>query len=265
MKHQPVVITARIRLKHFDPAHDGGLDKHAARSKTEKHGRRIGELQPLLYANARHAILLIFQGMDASGKDGSIRSVLQFVNPAGVETTNFKVPSAEESAHDYLWRIHRAMPRRGSIGVFNRSHYESVLAERVLGLVPRKVWTRRYAEIVDFERFLVANGVLVLKFYLHLGRKEQAARFKERLADPEKNWKFSHADLTTRQHWDDYIDAYEDMLNRTSHPAARWNLVPADRNWYRDHVIAQTVLRAMTSLKMKWPEPAEDLSKVRIR
>jgi PPK2 family polyphosphate:nucleotide phosphotransferase len=265
MKHQPVVITARIRLKHFDPAHDGGLDKHAARSKTEKHGRRIGELQPLLYANARHAILLIFQGMDASGKDGSIRSVLQFVNPAGVETTNFKVPSAEESAHDYLWRIHRAMPRRGSIGVFNRSHYESVLAERVLGLVPRKVWTRRYAEIVDFERFLVANGVLVLKFYLHLGRKEQAARFKERLADPEKNWKFSHADLTTRQHWDDYIDAYEDMLNRTSHPAARWNLVPADRNWYRDHVIAQTVLRAMTSLKMKWPESAEDLSKVRIR
>jgi PPK2 family polyphosphate:nucleotide phosphotransferase len=265
MKNQPVVIKRRIRLKHFDPAHCDGRDKADTRKLTERHGRQIGDMQQLLYANAKHAVLLIFQGMDASGKDGSVRSVLQFVNPAGVETSNFKVPSAEESAHDYLWRIHRAVPRRGSIGVFNRSHYESVLAERVLELVPKPVWSARYAQIVDFERLLVANGVLVLKFYLHISRREQAARFRERLANPEKNWKFSHADLTTRQHWDDYIDAYEDMLNRTSHPAARWNVVPADRNWYRDHVIARTVARAMRNLKMKWPVPAEDLSKIRIR
>ncbi len=263
-KGQAVVITGKIRLKRFDPAYCGGQEKTATKARTEALGEQIGALQPLLYANARHAVLLIFQGMDASGKDGAVRTVLKSVNPAGVETANFKVPSAEESAHDFLWRIHRAVPRHGNIGVFNRSHYEAVLAERVLGLVPRKVWTRRYQQIVDFERMLVENGVLVLKFYLHISRKEQAARFKERLANPEKNWKFSHADLATRQHWGDYIDAYEDMINETSHPLARWHIVPADRNWYRDHLIAESVVRALKNLKMTWPKPTEDLSKVRI-
>lgn len=265
MKHQPVVIDEKIKLKHFDPAYCGHREKAETKEHTDKLGRRLGELQQLLYANSRHAVLLLFQGMDASGKDGSVRTVLQYVNPAGVETANFKVPSAEELAHDYLWRIHHAVPRRGNIGVFNRSHYESVLAERVLGLVPKKVWSRRYEQIVDFERMLVANDVLVLKFYLHISRDEQAARFKERLSNPEKNWKFSHADLTTRQHWDDYIDAYEDMLNATSHADARWNLVPADRNWYRDYVIAETVVDAVSALKMQWPKPTEDLSKIRIK
>ena len=265
MKKQPVVITGKVKLGQFDPGYCGHEDKTEAKRRTEKLGRWIGDQQQLLYANARHAVLLIFQGMDASGKDGSVRTVLQHVNPAGVETANFKVPSAEESAHDFLWRIHHAVPRRGNIGVFNRSHYESVLAERVLELVPRKVWKPRYGQIVDFERMLVANNVLVLKFYLHISREEQAARFKERLADPEKNWKFSHADLTTRQHWADYIDAYEDMLNATSHPAAPWHLVPADRNWYRDFVIADTVAGALRGLKMKWPKPSEDLSKIRIK
>ncbi len=264
MKKQPVVITGKINLKRFDSGYCGRRDKAATKERIEEHGRRIGDLQPMLYANARHAVLLIFQGMDASGKDGAIRTVLQYVNPAGVETVNFKVPSAEENAHDFLWRIHRAVPRHGNIGVFNRSHYEAVLAERVLGLVPRKVWSLRYQQIVDFERMLVENRVLVLKFYLHISRDEQAARFKERLANPEKNWKFSHADLTTRQLWANYIDAYEDMLNATSHPAARWHLVPADRNWYRDYVIADTVTRALGDLKMKWPKMSEDLSKIRI-
>ncbi len=265
MKKQPVVIAGKIRLKHFDPGYCGRRDKEKTKRLTEKYGRQIGDMQQLLYANAHHAVLLIFQGMDASGKDGSIRTVLQWVNPAGVETANFKVPSAEESAHDFLWRIHHAVPRRGNIGVFNRSHYESVLAERVLGLVPRKVWRARYGQIVDFERLLVASGVLVLKFYLHISRSEQAARFKERLANPKKNWKFSHADLTTRQHWGDYIEAYEDMLNATSHPAARWHVVPADRNWYRDYVIADRVTRALNDLKLKWPKPAKGLSKIRIK
>ena len=265
MKTQPVVITEKIKLKHFDPSYCGQREKAESKHDTEKLGRGIGDLQQLLYANSRHAVLLIFQGMDASGKDGAVRTVLQYVNPAGVETANFKVPSAEERAHDFLWRIHRAVPRFGNIGVFNRSHYEAVLAERVLGIVPRKVWSRRYSQIVDFERMLVENQVLVLKFFLHISREEQAARFKERLANPKKNWKFSHADLTTRQHWDDYVDAYEDMLNATSHPAARWNLIPADRNWYRDFVVAETVARALGELKMKWPKPAEDLSKIRIK
>ena len=264
MKRQPIVIAGKIKLKHFDSGYCGRREKAETRERIEAYGRRIGDLQQLLYANSRHAVLLIFQGMDASGKDGAIRTVLQYVNPAGVETANFKVPSAEEGAHDFLWRIHRAVPRRGNIGVFNRSHYEAVLAERVLGLVPRKVWSRRYGQIVDFERMLVENRVRVLKFYLHISRDEQAARFKERLANPKKNWKFSQADLTTRQHWDDYIDAYEDMLNATSHPAARWHLVPADRNWYRDYVVADTVARALGELKMHWPKPTEDLSKIRI-
>ena len=265
MQKQPIVITGRIRLKDFDPAYCAGLDKGKTKEKTDRLGRRIGALQELLYANSNCAVLLIFQGMDASGKDGSIRSVFRHVNPAGIEVANFKVPSAEESAHDFLWRIHKAVPRFGNLGVFNRSHYEAVLAERVLGLVPRQVWRKRYAQIVDFERLLVANRVVLLKFHLHISREEQAERFKERLANPQKNWKFSQADLTTRQHWADYIDAYEDMLNATSHPAARWHLVPADRNWYRDHVIAHTVARALDDLKMKWPKPAEDLSKIKIR
>ncbi|MDI1319191.1 MAG: polyphosphate kinase 2 family protein, partial [bacterium] len=213
MKKQRVIITGRIRLKDFAPDYCGGRDKEQTRKKTDQRGRHIGDLQQLLYANGHHAVLLIFQGMDASGKDGAIRTVLHRVNPAGVETANFKVPSAEESAHDFLWRIHHAVPRHGNIGVFNRSHYEAVLAERVLGLVPEKTWRRRYGQIVDFERMLVANKVLVLKFYLHISRREQAVRFRERLANPEKNWKFSHADLATRQRWDDYIVAYEDMLN----------------------------------------------------
>ena len=265
MKDQPVVIAGKIKLKRFDPAYCGRREKAETKAKTEEIGRHIGDMQQLLYANSRHSVLLIFQGMDASGKDGSVRSVLQYVNPAGVETANFKVPSAEESAHDFLWRIHKAVPRFGNIGVFNRSHYEAVLAERVLGLVPKKVWSRRYEQIVAFERMLEENRVLVLKFFLHISRDEQAARFKERLANPKKNWKFSHADLATRQHWGDYVDAYEDMLNATSHPAARWHLVPADRNWYRDFIVADTVARALGQLKMKWPEPVEDLSKIKIK
>jgi PPK2 family polyphosphate:nucleotide phosphotransferase len=265
MKKQPVVITGKIKLRHFDPGYCGGRTKAETRKLTEKLGHRVSDLQQLLYANSHHAVLLIFQGMDASGKDGSIRNVLQYVTPTGVETANFKVPSDEERAHDYLWRVHRVVPRKGNIGVFNRSHYEAVLAERILGLAPRKVCRQRFQQIIDFERMLVENGVLVLKFYLHISRDEQKARFKERLANPKKNWKFSHADMTTRQLWADYIDAYDDMLNATSHPAARWNVVPADRNWYRDYIVATAVVRAMEDLEMKWPKMSKGLAKTRIK
>ena len=265
VKAQPFVIKRKIRLADFDPDYCGGLDKEKTKSKTDKLGRRIGELQDLLYANSRQAVLLIVQGMDASGKDGSARSVLKHVNPLGVETANFKVPSSEERAHDYLWRVHKAVPRLGNIGVFNRSHYEAVLAERIMKIVAKKVWAGRYDQIVNFERMLVENNVLLLKFYLHISKEEQAERFRERLANPHKYWKFSHADLHTRRHWKDYIHAYEDVLNKTNHKLARWHLVPADRNWYRDHVIARAVVRAMEGLNMKWPKPKEDVSKIRIR
>jgi PPK2 family polyphosphate:nucleotide phosphotransferase len=265
MKNQPTVVHGKIRLKDFDPGYCDGLNKDKTKQIVERRGRQIGEWQELLYANSQHAVLLIFQGMDASGKDGSIRSVLTRVNPAGVEVANFKVPSAEESAHDFLWRVHKVVPRFGNLGVFNRSHYEAVLAERVLELVPKKVWSRRYEQIVAWERMLVENRLVLLKFYLHISRDEQAKRIRERLANPKKHWKFSHADLKTRQHWDDYIDAYEDMLNATSHPAARWHIVPSDRNWYRDYVIAEAVADAMKGLQMKWPKPKEDLSKIRFK
>jgi PPK2 family polyphosphate:nucleotide phosphotransferase len=264
MKAQPFVIKGKISLADFDPAYCGELKKEEAKRKADKYGQRIGTLQNLLYANSDRAVLLIFQGIDASGKDGSARNVLRHANPTGVESANFKVPSEEERAHDYLWRVHKVVPRYGHIGVFNRSHYEAVLAERVLKIVPKKIWSGRYRQIIDFERMLVENNVLLLKFCLHISKEEQAERFRERLANPHKYWKFSNADLTTRQHWDDYIDAYEDMLNATSHEMARWHLVPADRNWYRDYAIIRAVVRAMEGLKMKWPKPSEDFSKIQI-
>ena len=265
MKEQPVVIKGKIRLKDFDPAYCGGLEKEKTKPMTDKFACRIAELQELLYANSNRTVLLIFQGMDASGKDGAGRRVLEHVNPLGVSTTNFKVPSSEERAHDFLWRVHKAVPRYGYIGVFNRSHYEAVLAERVLKIVPKKVWSERYEQIVDFERMLVENNVLVLKFYLHISKKEQAERIQERLTQPHKFWKFNHADLIARQRWDDYIRAYEDMLNATSHKLAPWHLIPADRNWYRDYVITRTVASAMEGLKMKWPKATEDLSKIKFK
>lgn len=265
MLAQPILVKGRIKLKQFDPGYSAGLDKTKTKERTAELGRRIGELQQLLYANSRQAVLLVFQGIDASGKDGVVRSVLADVNPAGVEVANFKVPSEEERAHDFLWRVHRAVPRYGNIGVFNRSHYEGVLAERVLGIVPREVWRERYEQIVDWERMLVANRVVLLKFFLHLSREEQAERFRDRLSNPKKHWKFSPADLEVRERWDDYAEAFEDMLNRTSHPAAPWHVVPADRNWFRDHVVADVVVRALEALQLKWPRAKEDYSKIRIR
>lgn len=264
MRSQPVVVTGKIKLKHFNPGHTAGLEKDQTKERTEKLCRRIGELQQLLYANASHSVVLLFQGIDASGKDGSVRSVLHQVNPAGVHVANFKVPSDEEQAHDYLWRVHHEVPRYGYLGVFNRSHYEAVLVERVFDLTPRKIWSRRYEQIVAWERLLRDNRVLFLKFFLHLSREEQAERFRERLDNPKKQWKFSSADLESRKRWSDYRDAYEDMLNRTSHPAARWHVVPADHNWYRDFIIADAVVRALEKLDLRWPKPREDLSKIRI-
>ena len=264
MRPQPMVVEGTIKLADFDPGYTAGLEKKDARERTQPAAKRIGELQELLYANSTHAVLLVFQGLDASGKDGAIRKVLHYVNPAGVQTASFKVPSAEEKAHDFLWRIHREVPRYGSVGVFNRSHYEAVLVERVLGGVPRKIYASRYRQIVDFEKMLVENHVVLLKFYLHLSKKEQACRFRERIEIPEKRWKFSSGDLETRKHWKGYMEAYEDVLNATSHEAARWHIVPCDRNWYRDLVVAQTVVAAMEALNLKWPKPKEDLSKIRI-
>ncbi|HSU53769.1 MAG TPA: PPK2 family polyphosphate kinase [Candidatus Dormibacteraeota bacterium] len=202
-----------IRLRDFNPDFHEGLDKDKTREKTEKLCQRIGELQQFLYADSQHALLIVLQGMDTSGKDGAVKHVLDSVNPAGVETANFKAPSREELAHDYLWRIHKAVPRYGNFGVFNRSHYESVLVERVMKLVPTQMWRPRYDQINAFEKHLTANNIVILKFFLHISCEEQAERLRARLADSTKNWKFDPDDLKMRAHWGKFMKAYEDAIN----------------------------------------------------
>lgn len=262
---QPIKITSKIRLRDFDPAYRGGLEKEDTIEKTTKLCRRIGELQDLLYANASHSLIVLFQGMDCSGKDGAGKRVLEFVEPAGVETTNFKRPSSEELAHDFLWRVHKAVPGYGRIGLFNRSHYEDVLVVRVLDLQPKAVWNARYEQINTFEKLLTANNYVVLKFFLHISKDEQAERLRERVNNPQKHWKFELADLEMRKRWDEFLEAYEDAINRCNTKSARWHIVPANRKWYRDYVVAKTLVDALEELKMTWPKPNVDLSKVRIR
>lgn len=261
---QPVKITAPIRLKDFDPDYHEGLDKDETREKTIKLTERIGDLQELLHADADQALLILLQGMDTSGKDGAARKLLEFVNPAGVETANFKKPSTEELAHDYLWRVHKLIPRYGNIGVFNRSHYEDVLIVRVLKLQPNSVWEERYDQINGFEKYLVQNRVVVLKFFLHISSDAQAERLKARIEDPRKNWKFEMSDLEMRAQWGKFQKAYEDAINYCSTRYAPWHIIPADRKWYRDYVIAKIVAKTMEGMKLKWPKAKEDLSKIRI-
>ena len=261
---QPFLIRKKIRLKDFDPAFCDGKAKEEAGGRTAELCQRIGKLQELLHANACRSVLILFQGMDASGKDGAVKKVLEFVNPAGVETANFKTPSTEELAHDFLWRVHKAVPRYGNFGVFNRSHYEDVLVVRVLRLVPEEIWKGRYEQINDFERMLSRNGVVLLKFFLHISKAEQAERFQARLDDPRKNWKFSKGDLAMRRHWGEFQKSFEDMINHCSTEHAPWHVVPADRKWYRDFVIAQAVVERLEALEMKWPKPKENLSRIKI-
>lgn len=261
---QPLKITSKIRLRDFDPDYHEGLDKENTRQETTRLCVRIGELQERLFANSTQAVLLLLQGMDTSGKDGTTRRVLEFVNPAGVQVTYFKVPTPEERAHDFLWRVHKAEPRHGNIGVFNRSHYEDVLVVRVLKLQPEAVWKTRYEQINAFERVLAENNIILLKFFLHISKQEQKARLEARLREPAKNWKFDPSDLEMRAHWKEFQQAYEDAINRCSIPCAPWHIVPANRKWYRNYVVAHTVVGALDRLKMKWPKPKVDVSKIKI-
>ena len=228
----------------------------AANEKLAKLVERLQELQPALYAESKHALLVILQGRDASGKDSTTRNVFGPLNAVGTVVTSFKAPTEYEQARGYLWRIHRAVPPRGAIGVFNRSQYEDVLVVRVRELVPRAIWARRYDQINDFERMLTENGVTILKFMLHVSREEQRERLLARLTDPHKNWKFRLEDLEDRARWDDYTEAYEEALERTSTPWAPWYVVPADRKSTRDLLVAQHVVRALEELDPQFP-PAD--------
>jgi len=261
-KRHAVVQGAPIDLAGMESAAPPGVDKSAAQTQLDENRRVIAERQRLLYADGRHSILAIFQAMDTGGKDGVIRHVFSGVNPQGCRVVSFKRPTAEEQAHSFLWRIHMAVPARGDIGVFNRSHYEDVVSVRVRGLVPESVWSRRFDIINHFERFLSDDGVVILKFFLHIGKDEQRERLLRRLEDPKRNWKFSLEDLEDRRLWDDYMAAYSEAISRCTTDASPWFVVPADAKWYRDLVVSDAIARAIDELDLHWPASTLDLASI---
>ncbi len=237
-------------------------DKSAGKAASEENGNLLHELQERLYAQAKHALLVVLQATDTGGKDGTISSVFGAVNPQGCSVASFKAPTPPELAHDYLWRIHQAVPPKGMIGIFNRSHYESVLVERVKNLVPKEVWSRRYKHINDFERMLADEGVTIVKFFLHVSKERQKCRLEARLADPEKHWKFNPGDLKERERWDDYQHAFEDALRECSTKHAPWYVVPADKKWFRNWVVSDVLVRTLKGLKMHYPPAAPGLDRI---
>jgi len=258
----------KFRLKDVDPDDTYGLEgelKENSKALLQQGVRALAEMQDKLYAQDRWSLLLVFQAMDAAGKDGTIKHVMSGVNPQGCEVASFKAPSSEELDHDFLWRCMPWLPNRGHIGIFNRSYYEEVLVVRVHPeflagqklppeLVTKHIWQERYEDINNFERYLARNGTVIRKFFLHVSKKEQKKRFMERLDQPEKNWKFSSADVRERAHWDKYMNAYEDMIRATATPHAPWYVVPADNKWFTRLVVAAAVVDAMEGLNLHYPK-----------
>ena len=255
---------ANLKLSEIDA---GFKDRHesreAAAEESEHYRGRLRELQDLLYSERRRSLLICLQGMDTGGKDGTINHVLAAMNPQGCRVAAFRQPSAEEAAHDFLWRAHRVAPARGEAVIFNRSHYEDVLVVRVHDLVPKSVWSQRYERITAFEKGLVEHDTCVLKFYLHISADEQLERFKERLEDPTKQWKISESDYAERPHWDDYMSAYEEALSRCSTDDAPWFVIPANHKWFRNLAIARIIVEQMEEWHMRYPKPTVDLDRIR--
>jgi len=265
MRDLRVKPSSRFRIDDFTT--DGSAftpgDKEKTQQATEKLVVRLGELQELVYAEHKQRVLIVLQGMDTSGKDGTVRKVLRETSPQGVRVVSFRKPTVVELEHDYLWRIHGPVPGNGELVVFNRSHYEDVLVVRVHSLVPPKVWRKRYDQINDFERMLADSGTTLIKFFLHISHEEQRERLQARLDDPTKRWKFQHGDLDERKRWDDYMRAYEEAIRRTSTKWAPWYVVPADRKWARDWIASKVVVSVLEDLRMRYPAPP-DLDGVRI-
>jgi PPK2 family polyphosphate:nucleotide phosphotransferase len=248
------------RLEKRDPATTCGLpDKEHARELLDDDIDALRDLQRRLWAESARSVLLVLQGMDAAGKDGTIRRVFTGVNPQGVRVVSFKAPSSLERAHDFLWRVHQVVPQRGEIGIFNRSHYEDVVAAQVVGVIDDEVRTRRYDHIAAFERMLHDEGTTVVKVFLHISKDEQRERLEARLQDPDKRWKFNVDDLDTRKHWDEYQHLYEEAIAATSTKHAPWYVVPANRKWVRDVVVARLLVAVLRDLDPQYPAPSEDL------
>lgn len=253
----------RVHLKDFDPRYKGNEDKKDAIEKIAKLREKMGALQQQLFAERQRSMLICLQALDAGGKDGVIKHVIGSMNPDGCRVANFKEPSQEELAHDFLWRIEAQFPQKGEIAIFNRSHYEDVLIVRVHNLVPQEIWSKRYRAINDFERRHIENGTRILKFFLHISKKEQLKRFGERLDDPAKRWKISEADYQERRYWDDYMRAYEDVLARCNTEESPWFVIPADHKWFRDLAVSEILVATLESMHIKVPQPTVDIEEIR--
>ena len=254
-----------VNLNDYAPDFTGDYEKKGqTKRRLKKLHKQLLKLQELLYAESQHALLIILQGMDTCGKDGTIRRVMAGINVQGCDVVSFKVPSADELSRDFLWRAHRAVPSKGKIGIFNRSHYEDVLVVRVHNLVSEAVWSQRYQQINDFEKMLVESGTVVLKFYLHISKDEQKARLESRISDPTKHWKVEESDVRERAYWDDYMQVYEVMLEKCSTDWAPWHVIPANKKWYRNLVITECIVETLRKLNMKYPEPSVDITKFTI-
>jgi PPK2 family polyphosphate:nucleotide phosphotransferase len=253
----------RVKLSDYDASYTGEYEKKGqAKELVKANLARMAELQELMFAEGKHALLIVLQAMDAGGKDSTIRRGMEAFNPQGCRVVGFGVPTELERAHDFLWRIHHHTPPLGHVAIFNRSHYEDVLVVRVNELVPKEVWQKRYEHINHFERLLADSGVTILKFYLHISKDEQKERFQERLARKEKNWKFNPGDLKTRTQWDDYMEAFEDVFHKCNHPWAPWYIVPANKKWYRNLVISTAIVEAMEKLDMRYPPAVEGIEDI---
>jgi PPK2 family polyphosphate:nucleotide phosphotransferase len=265
MKIDPYRVTPgqRVRLSQWRTDDDGGLSKTDAQPLLQEAQQRLAELQERLYAEGKQALLIVLQARDAGGKDGTIKKVIGAFNPNGVEIANFKVPTEEERAHDFLWRVHRRVPPQGIIGVFNRSHYEDVLVTRVHGQIDEATAARRLKQIRAFEALLTDTGTQIVKFYLHISPDEQKQRLQARLDDPGKNWKFNPGDLKDRAAWDAYTHVYEDALV-TSTEAAPWYVIPADRKWFRDLLISRILIQTLEGMNPQYPQPTFDASRIKI-
>jgi PPK2 family polyphosphate:nucleotide phosphotransferase len=254
----------KLRLKDIDPDYKGHHEtEQAAAVELEHYRQKMAKMQSLLYAEKKHSVLVLLQALDAAGKDGTVNHVLSVLNPQGAAAVGFKKPTPDELVHDFLWRVHPHVPGKGEIAIFNRSHYEDVLVTRVHKLIGKPTWLERYRRIRQFENLLIENGTHILKFYLHISKQQQLARFAERLEDPARNWKISESDYAERAYWDDYVAAFEDTMMATSTKDSPWFVIPANHKWFRNLAVSQIIANMMEGLHMSYPKPTVDLAEIR--